>query len=229
MHDAARNAGDVFPSSGGREVRDADRHHVRFRGGVLNEFYPAAEASIALDTGRIRDKMAAGVIGPLDREVLNNFVVGKLKWEGVRIHDTVVAPLTSSPIWLAPREVQRGASSSPSAGEGERFLFLPGRRASRRAAADKTQPRTTFAARARAVRLARCAVDRNSGRLAGRRALRRKSRVSRARRLSLLRTSRERSLPKIKRFGSGDYKADGAKLLARSLKRVLIINQAVRR
>ena len=37
--------------------------------------------------------------------MLNNYVVGTLQWKGLRLHDTVVAPLTNSEIWLAPREV----------------------------------------------------------------------------------------------------------------------------
>ena len=40
---------------------------VRFRGGVLNEFYPDAEASVALDTPRVHDKMEAGVITGMER------------------------------------------------------------------------------------------------------------------------------------------------------------------
>src|SRR5262245_19796116 len=32
---------------------------VRFRGGVINEFYPDAEASVALDVDRVQDKVEA--------------------------------------------------------------------------------------------------------------------------------------------------------------------------
>ena len=55
---------------------------VRFRGGVLNEFYPDAEASIALDTPRVQDKMEAGAIKEWNGDVLNNYVVGTLQWKG---------------------------------------------------------------------------------------------------------------------------------------------------
>ena len=99
---------------------------VRFRGGVLNEFYPDAEASVALDTPRVHDKMEAGVIKEWNGDVLNNYVVGTLQWKGLRLHDTVVAPLTRSEIWLAPREVSSVSVFSPAAGEGEQYLFYRG-------------------------------------------------------------------------------------------------------
>jgi hypothetical protein len=76
---------------------------VRFRGGVINEFYPDAAASVALDRMRIADKSHEGLIAEWNGDVLNNFVVGALQWKGLRLHDTVVAPLTGSEIWLAPR------------------------------------------------------------------------------------------------------------------------------
>ena len=99
---------------------------VRFRGGVLNEFYPDAEASIALDAGRVQDKFEAGVIKEWNGDVLNNFVVGTLRWKGLRLHDTVVAPLTRSEIWLAPREVNSVSVFSAAAGEGEQYIFYRG-------------------------------------------------------------------------------------------------------
>lgn len=100
---------------------------VLFRGGVINEFYPAAEPDVHLDVARIRDKQTAGVIGKVwTGETLNNFVLGSLKWRGVTLHDTVVAPLTSDPIWLAPREVQAASVFLPESGEGERYLFYRG-------------------------------------------------------------------------------------------------------
>lgn len=99
---------------------------VRFRGGVLNEFYPDAEASVALDTERVQDKQEAGVIKEWNGDVLNNYVVGSLQWKGLRLHDTVVAPLTRSEIWLAPREVNSASVFSAAAGEGEQYLFYRG-------------------------------------------------------------------------------------------------------
>jgi hypothetical protein len=99
---------------------------VRFRGGVLNEYFPDAEPSVALDTARLQDKRDAGVIRSWDGVVLDNYVVGTLEWKGLRLHDTVVAPLTNDEVWLAPRAVNSISVFSPSAGEGEQFIFYRG-------------------------------------------------------------------------------------------------------
>lgn len=99
---------------------------VRFHGGVLNEFYPAAEPSIQVDFQRLGDKADAGVPVRWNGEMLDNYVVGALSWKGLRLHDTVVAPLTNNPIWTAPREVQSASVFLPSAGEGERYVFYRG-------------------------------------------------------------------------------------------------------
>lgn len=114
------------PPSGARFEQPIDVH-VLFRGGVINEFYPAGEARVYLDRARIADKQAAGVIGrEWTGETLNNFVLGELKWTGVRLHDIVVAPFTNDPVWLAPREVQSASVFLPETGEGERYLFYRG-------------------------------------------------------------------------------------------------------
>lgn len=99
---------------------------VRFRGGVLNEFYPAAKASVGVDNDRVSHKLRTGDLAEWNGDVLNNYVVGTLQWKGLRLHDTVVAPLTSSEIWLAPREVNSVSVFSPEAGEGEQYLFYRG-------------------------------------------------------------------------------------------------------
>jgi len=99
---------------------------VKFRGGVINEFYPAATASVALDAHRIQNKREAGVITEWNGEVLNNYVVGSLQWQGVELHSSVVAPLTKSRVWLAPREVHATSVYLPAAGEGEVYLFYRG-------------------------------------------------------------------------------------------------------
>jgi hypothetical protein len=100
--------------------------NVRFRGGVLNEFYPDASASVGVDDERVVHKMRAGVLTEWNGDVLNNYVVGTLQWKGLRLHDTVVAPLTSSEIWLAPREVNSVSVFNPEAGEGEQYIFYRG-------------------------------------------------------------------------------------------------------
>lgn len=100
---------------------------VLFRGGVINEFYPAAEPAVYLDVARIHDKQSAGVIGrQWTGETLNNFVLGSLEWRGVRLHTLVVAPLTNDPVWLAPRAPQSASVYLPESGEGERYLFYRG-------------------------------------------------------------------------------------------------------
>jgi hypothetical protein len=100
---------------------------VRFRGGLINEFFPKAAASVSVDQQRIADKMIARAIPTTwTGDLLNNYVVGKLEWKGVMLHDTVVAPLTNDPVWLAPREVQAASVFVPEVGEGERYLFYRG-------------------------------------------------------------------------------------------------------
>ena len=100
---------------------------VKFRGGVINEFYPDAAAGVAVDLPRITDKRQEGVLTPeWTGEILNNYVVGSLRWQGVKLLDTVVAPLTNDPVWIAPREVQATSVFIPEAGEGERYLFYRG-------------------------------------------------------------------------------------------------------
>ena len=74
---------------------------VRFRGGVLNEFYPDAAASVALDLERIQNKMATGAISRVwNGELLNDFVVGELRW-GVCAFTT--------PSWRHSRITQSGS------------------------------------------------------------------------------------------------------------------------
>jgi hypothetical protein len=83
---------------------------VSFRGGVLNEFYPKGDASVA---------------GAWDGNSLNDQVLGSLRWNGISLKQTVPLPQTSSPIWLAPRNV-RSTGVLASSGESERYLFYRG-------------------------------------------------------------------------------------------------------
>jgi hypothetical protein len=99
---------------------------VRLRGGVLNGFYPNAAASIVLDTPPTQDKVEAGVVDEWNGDVLDDNVVGQLQWKGLRLHDTVIAPLTNSEVWLAPRAVNSVSVFSAAAGEGEQFIFYRG-------------------------------------------------------------------------------------------------------
>lgn len=99
---------------------------LMFRGGIVNEFYPQGEASVAVDAERVSTKMRAGLIKSWwDGGVLDNYVVGSLRWNSVSLKATVPLPQTASRIWLAPRQVRSAGVATPS-GEGERYLFYRG-------------------------------------------------------------------------------------------------------
>jgi hypothetical protein len=98
---------------------------VKFRGGIVNEFYPNADASVEVDVDRVNAKMQAGLIKDWDGSVLDNYVVGGLRWDGLSLKESAKLPSTSSPVWLAPRQV-RSASVVARSGEAERYLFYRG-------------------------------------------------------------------------------------------------------
>jgi len=98
---------------------------VRFRGGVLNEYYPKAAPDIAVDDQRIRDKQAAGMPLKWDGKTLNNYVVGSLAWKGLKLTSDIKPPATHSAVWLAPREV-RATGVATAAGESEHYVFYRG-------------------------------------------------------------------------------------------------------
>jgi hypothetical protein len=195
---------------------------VRFRGGVINEFYPEAAASVSLDRERIADKAHEGVITEWTGDVLNNYVVGSLSWKGLRLHDTVVAPLTRSEIWLAPREVNSVSVFNPDAGEGEQYLFYRGVAHLDALLSTKTARGTVaLATPANLAWLESAAVTvpniwladvRADGVIA--------FRVQPA--VTLKKENAGKELARVKRFSDGDYTADGAAQLRTSLKRALI-------
>src|SRR5262249_52202069 len=86
---------------------------------------PNGDASVAVDVERVNMKMSAGALKSWDGEVLDNYVVGSLRWRGIRLADSVPLPSTQSPIWLAPRGVRSAGVVMPS-GQGERYLFYRG-------------------------------------------------------------------------------------------------------
>jgi hypothetical protein len=99
---------------------------VHFRGGILNEFYPEGDASVDVDVERLHQKTHYGLIpARWDGELLDNYVVGRLRWRGVTLHDKVSVPQTTSHVWLAPRQV-RASGVTASSGESERYLFYRG-------------------------------------------------------------------------------------------------------
>jgi hypothetical protein len=194
---------------------------VRFRGGVLNEFYPDARASVMVDDARVRDKMSAGVLTEWNGDVLNNYVLGALQWEGLRLHDTVVAPLTRSAIWLAPREVSSVSVFSPAAGEGEQYLFYRGvAHLDALLATKTTRGSVELAAPANLAWLEAAAVIPNIWladiRADGVIAFRPQASVT------LKKEHAGKELARVKRFSEGDYTPDGAARLRGSLKKALI-------
>lgn len=99
---------------------------VHFRGGILNEFYPNGDASADVDVERLHEDTHAGVIpGRWDGALLDNYVVGRLRWRGVSLRDSVRVPPTASHVWLAPRQVH-ATGVAASSGEMERYLFYRG-------------------------------------------------------------------------------------------------------
>jgi hypothetical protein len=98
---------------------------VRFRGGVINEFYPSADASVELDTARIGAKLQTGLLRGWDGAVLNNYVLGELSWRGIALDAGGSLPATTNHVWLAPRAA-RSTSVKNGGGEAERYLFYRG-------------------------------------------------------------------------------------------------------
>jgi hypothetical protein len=98
---------------------------VNFRGGVLNEFYPDAAASVSLDGRRIDDKLRAGMFSAWDGHRLNDFVLGTLEWKGLQLSDAIAPPATTSAVWLAPRNVRATGVITPQ-GESEHYVFYRG-------------------------------------------------------------------------------------------------------
>jgi len=99
---------------------------VRFRGGIVNEFYPNAEPSVAPDAEPETRSWIARIAPVAWTGVrLDSNVVGRLAWRGLTLHDSVRLAPTSSHVWLAPRHVQaRGVATS--SGESEQYLFYRG-------------------------------------------------------------------------------------------------------
>jgi hypothetical protein len=194
---------------------------VKFRGGVINEFYPDAAASVALDQTRIIDKRREGILTEWNGDVLNNYVVGTLGWKGLRLHDTVVAPLTNSEIWLAPREVNSVSVFNPEAGEGEQYLFYRGvahldallsTKTTRGAVELSTPSNLAWLESTAAIPNLWLADVRADGVIA--------FRAHPA--VTLKKENAGKELSRIKRFSEGEYTGEGAAQLRSALKKALI-------
>src|SRR5688572_23527740 len=88
---------------------------VKFKGGWLTEFYPDAKAGAP---GLENNRFNFGRLRP--------DTVGTLSWKGLKVGHNVQGPETTSPVWLAPREVPKAAPALTPAGEAERYLFYRG-------------------------------------------------------------------------------------------------------
>ena len=97
---------------------------VKFRGGLLNEYYPNASPSFKLDEEHIDRKRQAGV--PWNGRRLENYIVGRLEWKNMTFSKEKLGPKTDAKVWLAPRKASKAASVVEAKGEGERYLFYRG-------------------------------------------------------------------------------------------------------
>ncbi|HEX3134294.1 MAG TPA: hypothetical protein VHX44_12020, partial [Planctomycetota bacterium] len=89
---------------------------VTFHGGVLSQFYPAAQANI--DGAEVRDDATHPY------QPLADASTSTLTWRGVVAGGDGDGPATTSPVWLAPRKVD--AALLHVGGQQERYLFYRG-------------------------------------------------------------------------------------------------------
>src|SRR5690349_8819802 len=82
---------------------------VAFRGGILNEFYPQATASVGPDAGRVATTSVSARLAGWNGRMLADNVVSHLLWRGVALGDSMPLMWTTSHVWLAPRQVHAAA------------------------------------------------------------------------------------------------------------------------
>ncbi len=105
---------------------------VGFRGGILSQFYPLAEATVdGLPVSWVQDELRVGrsatakvFLEKWSPPELANSTVSTLTWRGVVAGGRGKAPFTDSPVWLAPRAVE--AANLTVGDEHERYLFYRG-------------------------------------------------------------------------------------------------------
>jgi hypothetical protein len=86
---------------------------VRFRGGLLTEYYPKPErAEPAVDYAQ-------------RKSAINSTVEGLLEWNDLKLVEGAKGPVTDERVWLAPRAV-KAADVKTKSGEAERYLFYRG-------------------------------------------------------------------------------------------------------
>jgi hypothetical protein len=91
----------------------------------MNEFSPAARASVAVDLDRIAMKSGVGIIREWTGDVLDDYVRGTLAWSVEALPVRAAVPETQNPLWLAPRRVDSRYVTVAS-GQTERYLFYRG-------------------------------------------------------------------------------------------------------
>lgn len=83
--------------------------HVGMKGGWLTEFYPDAEAK---GIEQIRPRLTKDTFGTLS-------------WKNLKVGGSGQGPVTTAPVWTAPRKVASAMIDAPS-GESEKYLFYRG-------------------------------------------------------------------------------------------------------
>ncbi len=90
---------------------------VEFRGGIMSQFYP--DAGVSVDGKTVVDRKT------WNPRRLSATTTSSLEWKGLRVGGSGVGPKTTSPVWLAPRQVAASPVTT-SAGEHEKYLFYRG-------------------------------------------------------------------------------------------------------
>jgi hypothetical protein len=111
---------------------------VEFRGGILSQFYPLADATV--DRQPLRQDGGEIFVGevfrhpsgrqqvrfsqPWSAPELTSATTSSLTWRGIAVGGNGTAQVTTSPVWLAPRQVD--AANLSVGAERERYLFYRG-------------------------------------------------------------------------------------------------------
>lgn len=90
---------------------------VDFRGGILSQFYP--DAGIAVDGKSVIDRQK------WNYRTMTGATTSTLEWKGLLVGSRDDGPATTSPVWLAPRQVV-STRVTAAGGERERYLFYRG-------------------------------------------------------------------------------------------------------
>ncbi len=104
-----------FHPASGQQLGAVDVR-VDFHGGWLTQYYP--DALVNRPGRRVKDQ--------IEFDPLSASTLGMLHWSGLSVGEGAVGfPETTSPVWMAPRQVA-AANVRSAGGEGERFLFYRG-------------------------------------------------------------------------------------------------------